>query len=173
MSRETERTRPHPAWVRVIGTVSIALGWVYLIGTPLLAVVNRYGWLCGRCFNSLPIWRDELDAFWVLLDAALGGVLVGAGVSLRRLRPRARAEHLFFAGLSLASVLAQMVDRLGWQGQNVAPGQIVALLGVCGLRMSYPIFTGIWFLRPCTRQEMLAWAREPTQAGLDGHGSSG
>jgi len=144
-------------WPSVIGTLSVVFGTLGVLGIVVMAFVGP-GPDPGRHRDQLlhiPAWYQGVVRVHGLLTS---GLLLWAGVALRRRNPLGRTLHVVYVLLVLAvNVFALAV--LGKAAADYPGGTMlpVAMLCVGTLGSAYPIFVLVWLMRPSVRREVAVW----------------
>jgi hypothetical protein len=178
---------PPPAWPKVLGIVSIALGGLgFVCGGLGLLITPLMSGLIGGQLNGAPMpaaYRvGPVDIAIGVTGLALSGLLVFAGILLVSRSPTARLLHLIYAipaiPLNIAAYLVQAEkqaslkqwaadypDNVIAQGINQGgPGQAVG--EICGLSLFvalgllFPLFIFVWFFAIKVRPEQITGTQD-------------
>lgn len=160
-----------PRGARVIGRLSIVLGWIGILGLPLLIVVTtalhvRFPtWLSRAAdfvFGNLH-WGDPQIAIGkgLILDVPLAVMLLISGKRTMQGRALGRTLALFYAGLILCLELLAFAGIFYPNREEIAaqiwraslPSVVDTAVGSLILKVAYPIVLLAYYLRPSTRRQ--------------------
>lgn len=156
-----------PKGARVIGRLSIVLGWIGILGLPVLIVSAtalhlRFPAWADLGFGNLH-WGDPQIgiAKGLILDIPLAVMLLISGKRTMRGRARGRTLALIYAGVTLCLELLafagifypnreEIADQIWRASVSSVVGNAVGSLIV---KVAYPIVLLAYYLRPNTRRQ--------------------
>lgn len=147
-------------WPKAIGVISIVFASLGLVCVPLSGAMTAFApHGQARIENPYPGWYT---ATGLAMSVAQSALLLAAGVSLIKRRPRGRTLHVVYAGVGVGHVLASFLLILLVFPTPDVPGPAGAFFpatAACSTLAgaAYPIFLLIWFMRPAIRNEVESW----------------
>jgi len=167
----SEASPRRPGWATAIGIVSLCYGGLGALLRVVMFVLDLFAVASGGevqvpGLGTAPPWYGVHEAVFNACLVVLGIVLVGGGVALLYRRPSGRLLHIAWAVGILASQVVALVVLMLLPGAQEASGakQVGMLVGACFvtvIRVAYPVFLLIWFMRRKIRQEMASWRSGP------------
>ncbi len=155
-----------PPWATAIGVISIVFGSLGLICTPVSLLANKINPRTAKMQGRFPDWYATYTIAASLVQVALAGLLLIAGICLLRRSRLARRLHLGYAvpnlllgavGLVVAiSTISQVFQESDMPEVATASGMAGAFIGMAFV-MVYPIFLLVWFSRRKIREQVQQW----------------
>jgi hypothetical protein len=160
-----------PVWPKAIGTISIVLGGLFLLGTfwPLVKKTD-FRQFQPEVRQQLEDWTRTWQPLGVIVGLGTNGALLAGGIFLLKRRRAARALHLAYAVLTfLASLQAIYPMALASKGIVLPPNSppmahsaaraamIAVLIVTLAITWAYPTFLLIWFSRRKVLADLAAW----------------
>ena len=156
---------PRTVWPVVIGVISIVMGSLGLVCTPISLAINAVNPHARQVREFFPPWWRSWEIASTFLAVALGTLLLIGGILLLKRRGPGRALHLAYAFAALALCLLNGLLMSGSFSRIInapgpaAVGMIVGVIGgACGGSI-YPFFLLVWFLRGKIAAEVETWHR--------------
>ena len=156
------------SWPTAIGVISIVLGSLGLICTPLSALVSRFSPQIEQVQGNSPDWYMTYSTASLPVGIALAVLLLVAGICLLKRIHASRALHLTYAGANIAwAVIGSiMVITVLFPSflEGDMPNKAAVIGGMVGgaivgmaFGMVWPIFLLVWFRRRKIRQQVQGW----------------
>ncbi len=154
------------SWPTAIGVISIVLGSLGLICTPLSALVNKFNPQAKDMQAKFPDWWMTYSTASLPVGIALAVLLLVAGICLLKRIHASRALHLTYAGANIAwavigSIMVITVLFPSFLESDmpkaVAMGAIGGAIVGMAFGMVWPIFLLVWFRRRKIRQQVQGW----------------
>ncbi len=160
-------------WPTAIGSVSIAMGIVLMLGIigNLLSIgitILASGSIDGLLGYGL--W-DQVATCAQLLKGLNGGLLLAAGVLLTRHAKKGPGMHKLFAILAIITGIAGPLAHISYWITDWH--SMYWMIWPAAMNMVFPVFLLIWFCRPRIKRQVAQWGKPDRAMAIAAGNASG
>jgi len=159
-----------PVWPIAIGVISIVLGSLGLICTPIVMAISAHGPRVDQVHELFPDWYDSYTKAAAVVGLVGSALLLVAGVYLLKRRPTAKTLHVTYAliqvfaavvnAILIATAFLPSIRRSG-APEHVKASIIAGWVVGLAVGLVYPVFLLIWFYRFRIAQQINQWSELP------------
>jgi len=156
-----------PAWPTAIGVISVVLGSLGFICTPIVMAAGARNTRGNQVYELFPDWYHSYTMAAFAVGLAIAVVLLLAGIYLLKRRPAAKLLHVTYALIQVFTAVVNAIllvtTFLPSIRQSSAPEHLktsIIIGWVIGIPIGlvYPVFLLIWFCRPKIVQQVRQWS---------------